>query len=437
MQFFFKYTTLIIFPLLVLQCKSQESSNSAKNTSISPNEEISNEVSVQELEDIIAPIAVAEKIKVGAARYDTYLPLLKGKRVGIVTNQTGVIMHSDTGELYDTIDYPQHTVDFLLQKGVDIRTIFAPEHGFRGKADAGETVKNGKDVQTGLPIISLYGKNKKPYDAQIADLEVIIYDIQDVGARFYTYISTMSYVMEAAAENGKKVIIFDRPNPNGNYIDGPILKKAFTSFVGMHPVPIVYGMTAGEYAQMVNGEKWLKNKIQCDLTVIPVENYTHDMHYHLPIKPSPNLPNDQSIKLYPSTCFFEGTNVSEGRGTDKQFQQYGSPYLKGFNYTFIPQPNEGAKNPRYKGETCYGEDLSYISAPESIELKWLIKAYKSNSKQPFWIKNSGEFWIDKLAGTDDLRQQIDQGWTEDQIKATWQEGLEKFKIIRSKYLLYP
>lgn len=381
-----------------------------------------------------------ERIYMGAENPELYLTLMLNKRVGVVTNQTGVLFKGTP--LFSTstlkLEKDIHLVDFLVEKKVDVKKIFSPEHGFRGDADAGETVKSGKDVKTGIPIVSLYGNNKKPTKEQLADLDVILFDIQDVGARFYTYISTLHYVMEAAAENGKKVILLDRPNPNGHYVDGPVLKKEFKSFVGMHPVPVVYGMTIGEYAKMINGEKWLENGIQCDLTVIPLKNYTHRRHYILPIKPSPNLPNDKSINLYPSTCFFEGINGSEGRGTAKPFQVYGSPYLQNMNYSFTPKPNSGAKNPRFNGVECFGEDLTETNFLTEINLSWLIKAYQNyESEEPFFIKNSGEFWIDKLAGTDELRKQIEMGWTEEEIKATWEEDLEKFQKTRRKYLLYP
>lgn len=371
----------------------------------------------------------------GAEQPDLFISKLKNNRIGVVTNQTGVVPIKNTNK--STVEYLS-TVDFLIENGIIVKKIFSPEHGFRGNVDAGETVKSGKDTKTGLPIISLYGKNKKPSKEQIADLDIIVFDIQDVGARFYTYISTLHYIMESAAENNKKVIVFDRPNPNGHYIDGPVLEKEFKSFVGMHPVPIVYGMTIGEYAQMINGEKWLKNEVQCNLEIIPLKNYTHQTRYSLPIKPSPNLPNDHSINLYPSTCFFEAFNGSEGRGTDLPFQVYGSPYLKNMPYQFIPKPNQGAKNPRFNGQICHGEDLSNTPLLSQISLKWLLNAYKNyKSSEPFFIKNSGQFWIDKLAGTDEFRKQIEQGWTEEKIKETWQEDLDGFKIIRKKYLLYP
>lgn len=385
-----------------------------------------------------------QQIISGAQQSSLYLPLIKGKKVGVVTNQTGVLsvlrkvscekdpVTSDCAKI-DSISI----VDFLIENGVVVKKIFSPEHGFRGDADAGATVKSGKDIKTGLPIVSLYGKNKKPSKEQISDLDLIVFDIQDVGARFYTYISTLHYVMEAAAENNKKVMVLDRPNPNGHYIDGPVLDMKFKSFVGMHPVPIVYGMTIGEYAQMINGEGWLTKKIKCDLQVIPLLNYKHDSKYSLPIKPSPNLPNDQSINLYPSTCFFEAFNGSEGRGTDKPFQVYGSPYLKNMTYQFVPKPNAGASNPRFKGEICYGEDLSNTPFLSEINLEWLIKAHQNyQGNDAFWIKNSGEFWIDKLAGTAELRKQIDAGLNENEIKKTWQNGLNDFKKIRAKYLLY-
>ncbi|MFV0530993.1 MAG: exo-beta-N-acetylmuramidase NamZ domain-containing protein [Flavobacteriales bacterium] len=351
-----------------------------------------------------------------------YLSLLKNKRVGVVTNQTGQIKN-------------QHLVDFLLSKGIQITTIFSPEHGFRGEADAGEKVKDGKDPKTGLPIISLYGKNRKPTTSQLINIDVLLFDIQDVGVRFYTYISTLHYVMEAAAEQNKKIIVLDRPNPNAHYIDGPILEKEYKSFIGMHPVPVVYGMTIGEYAKMINGEKWLEKGLVADLHVIKIDHYTHQMPYELPIQPSPNLPNAQSISLYPSLCFFEGTTVSVGRGTDFPFQVYGAPYLKG-DFQFIPNPNQGAKQPKNQGEVNYGTDLRNYPKLNRLNLSWLIEAREQNRplSDTFWLKNN---FINLLAGTKKLRQQIDQGMNEDQIRATWQPDLDQFKKIRKKYLLYP
>lgn len=380
-----------------------------------------------------------ERIYAGAENPELYLTLMLNQRVGVVTNQTGVLfvgtqLYSSSAE---KLKEDMHLVDFLVSRKVDVKKIFSPEHGFRGDADAGETVKSGKDSKTGLPIVSLYGDNKKPSKAQLEDVDVILFDIQDVGVRFYTYISTLHYIMEAAAENGKRVIVLDRPNPNGHFVDGPVMQDKFKSFVGMHKVPVVYGMTIGEYAKMINGERWLSNSIQCNLTVIPLKNYTHRRHYILPIKPSPNLPNNKAINLYPSTGFFEGFNGSEGRGTDKPFQIYGSPYLVNMPYEFVPKPNAGAKAPRFNGQICYGEDLSETPFLSEINLEWLIKAYNNyKGKDPFFIKNSGKFWIDTLAGTDELRKQIEQGFTQEQIKATWQKDLEAFMQVREKYLMY-
>ncbi|MBO9583953.1 MAG: DUF1343 domain-containing protein [Flavobacterium sp.] len=359
-------------------------------------------------------------IKTGADNYEKYLPLLKNKKVGIVTNQTGILTNKT------------HVVDFLLEKKIAVQTIFAPEHGFRGTADAGEHVVDGKDQKTGLPIISLYGDNKKPKPAQLASLDVMIFDLQDVGARFYTYISSLHYVMEACAENNIPLIVLDRPNPNGSIVDGPLLEKEFTSFVGMHPIPLLHGMTIGEYAQMVNGEKWLKDGIQCKLTVIPCLDYKRTMPYSLLVKPSPNLPNDQSINLYASLCLFEGTNVSMGRGTEKQFQIYGSPYLANTSFSFTPKPNFGAKDPLYNGKECFGEDLTAYPKLKQLELKWLIKAYQNTSDKTKFFNG----FFTKLAGTKKLQQQIESGVSESEIRKTWQKDLEAFKKMRTKYLIY-
>ncbi|WP_413997946.1 exo-beta-N-acetylmuramidase NamZ domain-containing protein [Flavobacterium sp. W1B] len=360
------------------------------------------------------------KIKTGADNYEKYLPLLKDKKVGIITNQTGILSDKT------------HLVDFLLEKKIAIQTIFAPEHGFRGTADAGEHIVDGKDPKTGLPIISLYGDNKKPKPAQLAGIDVMLFDLQDVGARFYTYISSLHYVMEACAENGIPLIILDRPNPNGNIIDGPLLEKEFTSFVGMHPIPLLHGMTIGEYSKMINGEKWLKNAAQCTLTVIPCVDYNRKMEYSLPVKPSPNLPNDQSINLYASLCFFEGTNVSMGRGTEKQFQIYGSPYLTKTNFSFTPKPNFGAKDPLYNGKECFGEDLTTYPKLTRLELKWLIKAYQNTSDKTKFFNP----FFTKLAGTKKLQQQIESGISENKIRKSWQKDLTSFKKMRVKYLIY-
>lgn len=359
-------------------------------------------------------------IKTGADNYEKYLPLLKDKKVGIVTNQTGILSNKT------------HVVDFLLEKKIAVQTIFAPEHGFRGTADAGEHIVDGKDPKTGLPIISLYGDNKKPKVTQLAGIDVMIFDLQDVGARFYTYISSLHYVMEACAENNVPLIIFDRPNPNGRIVDGPLLEKEFTSFVGMHPIPLLHGMTIGEYAQMINGEKWLKDAVQCKLTVIPCVDYNRKMDYSLLVKPSPNLPNDQAINLYASLCLFEGTNVSMGRGTEKQFQIYGSPYLTKTSFSFTPKPNFGAKDPLYNGKECFGEDLTAYPKLNQLELKWLIKAYQNTSDKTKFFNA----FFTKLAGTKKLQEQIENGVSEDTIRKSWQKDLETFKKMRMKYLLY-
>lgn len=381
----------------------------------------------------------ATQIKTGADNYAAYLPLLRGKNVGIVTNQTGIVKYYPSIENLPkgiTCAEPAETtgsiVDFLINSKIDLTKIFAPEHGFRGTADAGELIKDGKDTKTGLPIISLYGNNKKPKPEQLQGIDIMVFDLQDVGARFYTYISTLHYIMEACAENNMPLIVLDRPNPNGNIVDGPVLEKEHTSFVGMHPIPVLHGLTIGEYAQMINGERWLKNGVQCKLTVIPCLNYTREMAYNLPVKPSPNLPNDQAINLYASLCFFEGTNVSLGRGTNKQFQIYGSPDLPNTGFSFTPMPNEGAKEPPLKGQLCYGEDLSKIEKVKRLELKWLIKAYietKDNSK--FFIP-----FFTKLAGTTKLQKQIESGVSEEDIRKSWKEGLAGFRAMRSKYLIY-
>lgn len=361
----------------------------------------------------------------GAERLSEYLPHIKNKRVGIVGNQTSIIP-SEAGSV--------HLVDTLLALNVDIVKVFAPEHGFRGTADAGEVVKDGKDPKTGLPVLSLYGNNKKPSPKQLEGIDILIFDIQDVGARFYTYISTLHYVMEAAAENAISLLVLDRPNPNGHYIDGPILEPAHKSFVGMHTVPVVHGLTIGEYAAMINGEKWLEKEIQADLRVVPMVNYNREKPYALPVKPSPNLPNQQAINLYPSLCFFEGTNVNAGRGTDKQFQVFGSPFLpeEKYTFTYTPQSNEGAKSPKHLGETCFGKDLSNYPRLDRINLKWLINAYKETANEKEFFNS----FFTKLAGTTKLQKQIEAGMTAEEIQESWKSGLERFQVVREKYLLY-
>lgn len=371
-------------------------------------------------------------IIVGANQTEAYLPLLKDKRVGIVANQTSVVFKVKSEKL--KVKSYTHLVDTLVTLQVEVKAVFAPEHGFRGTADAGEVVKDGIDVKTGLPIISLYGSNKKPTAGQLENIDIVVFDIQDVGARFYTYISSLHYVMEACAEQNKTLIVLDRPNPNGHYIDGPILEMEHSSFIGMHPIPVVHGLTIGEYAQMINGEQWLKNEVQCDLIIITVKNYNRNMAYRLPIKPSPNLPNDQAINLYPSLCFFEGTNVSAGRGTDLQFQIYGSPFLPKTDFTFTPKPNEGAKYPKHENKVCNGYNLNEAKLLSCLDLSYLINAYNTTeSKADFFLKNG---FFTKLAGTKTLQQQIEAGWSEDKIKATWTSGLDNFMVKRKPYLLY-
>lgn len=359
-------------------------------------------------------------LKTGAENYTAYLPLLENKKIGIVTNPTGIVENK------------KHLVDFLLENKVDLQKIYAPEHGFRGTADAGEVIKDGKDIKTNLPIISLYGNNKKPKPEQLENIDIIIFDIQDVGVRFYTYISTLHYVMEACAENNIELLVLDRPNPNGTIIDGPALEMDHKSFVGMHSIPVLHGMTIGEYAKMINGEKWLANGVTCNLTVIPCANYKREMPYSLPIKPSPNLPNDQSINLYASLCFFEGTNVSVGRGTEKQFQIYGSPFLLKTDFSFIPIPNFGAKEPMHKDILCYGEDLSKIKKVNRLELKWLIKAYANTSDKTVFFND----FFTKLAGTKKLQEQIIEGVSEKEIRKSWEADLNAFKEMRKLYLIY-
>ncbi len=385
----------------------------------------------------ILPKDVKLEIQVGAQATNNYLSLLKDKKVGVITNQTGVLSIDKINHTSDprntTISRKMvHLVDFLLEQKINIQKIYAPEHGFRGTADAGELIKDGKDTKTGLPIMSLYGNNKKPKPEQLAGIDVLVFDLQDVGARFYTYISSLHYIMEVCAENNIPLIVLDRPNPNGSIVDGPILEKEYSSFVGMHQIPLLHGMTIGEYAKMINGEKWLKNGVECKLTVIPCLNYSREMAYSLPVKPSPNLPNDQAINLYASLCLFEGTNISSGRGTEMQFQIYGSPFLPKSSFSFTPMPNVGAKDPMHNGKLCYGEDLTKIEKVKQLELKWLIKAYNTTSDKS---KFFNDFFV-KLAGTKKLREQIEAGISETEIRKSWEKGLNDFKEMRKKYLIY-
>jgi uncharacterized protein YbbC (DUF1343 family) len=361
-----------------------------------------------------------QSMLLGANRTDLYFSEIEGRSIGLLVNHTSIVDD-------------MHLVDFLLSKGMDIHTIFAPEHGFRGTADAGEHVKDGEDKKTGIPIVSLYGNNKKPTPGQLEGIDAVIFDIQDVGVRFYTYISTMHLMMEACAATGTKMIILDRPNPNGHLVDGPVLQKEFSSFVGMHAIPVLHGLTVGELAKMINEEGWLQDTATCDLMVVPMRNYRHSIRYLLPVRPSPNLPNEQAVMLYPSLCFFEGTQMSIGRGTQFPFQVIGYPDSHFGRFTFTPVSIEGmSKNPKYENQRCYGVDLRTVSAPDKLDVGFVIYFYRK------WEKKDDFFteYFDTLAGTDALRMQILQGKTEIEIRATWQPALQQYKALRKKYLIY-
>ena len=419
------FSIIIVFVLMLFSCGSKSDYDSVQLTGTSKTNQ-------SKIADTLELVLAAQDIVVGANQTHIYLPLLEGKRVGLVANQTSIVVKKSSQNIKNS-DYI-HLVDTLLESNIDIIKVFAPEHGFRGLADAGEFVKDGIDTKTNIPIISLYGKNKKPSPKQLEGLDIVVFDIQDVGARFYTYISSLHYVMEACAEAHIPVIVLDRPNPNGHYIDGPILEPQYKSFVGMHPIPVVHGMTIGEYARMINGENWLDNKAKCDLTIIEMKNYNHNRPYRLPIKPSPNLPNSKSINLYPSLCFFEGTTVNAGRGTSKQFQIYGSPYLDKtvYNFKYIPMPNVGAKYPKHKNVLCYGENLSNQKKLHKIDLSFLIKAYENSIDKTAFFND----YFTTLAGTKTLELQIKSGASEQEIKDSWKDGLSKFKNVRSQYTLY-
>lgn len=387
------------------------------------------------------PATAPKPILPGAERLDKYLPLIKDKKVAIFANHTSIVGKS-------------HLVDTLKHLGIDIKVIFAPEHGFRGTADAGEKIENATDPKTGVPVISLYGKKRKPSAEDLKDVDIMMFDIQDVGVRFYTYISSLEEYIESAIEHNKPVLILDRPNPNGFYIDGPVLEPAFRSFVGMQPVPVVYGMTIGEYAKMIVGEKWIPllktrpNTPVPKIIVIPCANYTHKSIYELPVRPSPNLPEIQSIYWYPSTCYFEGTVLSEGRGTDKPFQIFGHPSLPKNLYSFTPTSREGAKSPKLMGQLCYGWNLSgskeevLRKTDKRIQLSYLLNAYKLfPDKSKFFLTSKTDprpedYFFNKLAGNATLMQQIIDGQSEIEIRKSWEPGLNAFKIIRKKYLLY-
>lgn len=370
------------------------------------------------------PVYVNNEVITGAERIDQYMPLIQGKRIGMVVNHTSIVGTEQT-----------HLLDTLLKRNINIIKVFAPEHGFRGNADAGETVKDGKDSRTGIPIISLYGNNKKPTTAQLRDIDIIIFDIQDVGARFYTYISTMYYIMEACAENNKELIVLDRPNPC-DYVDGPILKPAFRSFVGMLPIPVLHGCTVGELAQMINGEGWIANKKNaCPLKVIPMSGWKHGQPYSLPVKPSPNLPDDQPIRLYASLCPFEATRISVGRGTTFPFQVLGAPNKKYGDFTFTPRSLPGFdKNPMHKGITCYGEDLRNVSDVNGFTLRYFLRFYRLSGEGAAFFARAR--WFDLLMGTDSVRKAILRGESKQEIRNSWQEELETYKEMRKKYLLY-
>ena len=364
-----------------------------------------------------------DRIETGAEQTGRYLPLLEGRRVGIMTNHTGTVGRT-------------HLVDTLRSLGVDIRVVFAPEHGFRGQADAGESVASYRDQKTGIDVVSVYGSTKRPPDSIMQRLDVLLFDIQDVGLRYYTYLSSMHYLMEACAANGKRLIVLDRPNPNGFYVDGPVLEAKHRSFVGMHPIPVVHGMTLGELARMIDGEGWLRDGLRCKLTVIPCRGYTHRSRYRLATAPSPNLPNMRAVYLYPSLCFFEGTPISLGRGTDFPFQAYGHPELQG-DFSFTPRSNAGAKNPPLKDKLCHGVDLRTSPSDERIwergvDLGYVIDCYRQlNLGEKFFTP-----MFDRLTGTDYVRQMILQGAGADRIKARWADDVERFKQTRKPYLLY-
>ncbi len=364
--------------------------------------------------------------KAGAEQFEEYLTVLKNKRVGMVVNQTSVV---DQG----------HLVDVLLAKGINIVKVFSPEHGFRGKADAGAKIDDQVDETTGLPLVSLYGKHRKPSAEMLDDLDIIVFDIQDVGCRFYTYISTMTYTMEACAENKLPIIVLDRPNPNGFYVGGPMLEDPLKSFVGLHNVPIVYGLSIGEYAEMVKGEQWINQAETLDLTVVYCRDYLRNMSFELPIKPSPNLPNLQSILLYPSLCLFEGTHISVGRGTEKPFQHLGHPSLNNYDYYFTPKSTEGASKPKHNNTYCFGIDLSRLSketiASEGFTLKYLLSFYEAMQPtgNPFFIDNN---FFDKLAGSSSLKQEVLEGKSLSEIASRWKRDLEGYMEIRKKYLFY-
>ena len=363
-----------------------------------------------------------QDIEPGSEQLNKYIPLLKNKNIGVVAH--------NASRLYS--NYNKHLIDILIENNINVRLIFAPEHGFYSNSPNGDLIEDSRDALTRIKIISLYGKNKKPLPEHLEDLDLILFDIQDVGVRFYTYISTLHYVMEACAEQNVPIILLDRPNPNGHYVDGPVLNNKYKSFVGMHPIPIVHGMTMGEYAKMINGEGWLNKKIECNLMVIPNKNYEHKSKYILPVRPSPNLPNNQAIYLYPSLCLLESTSVSIGRGTEKQFQIYGHPDFPKSDFKFIPKPNFGSKNPKWENMVCYGISLEKIKVSNKIYLSYLIDSYKKIPNKETFFKDSFE----RISGNEKLRKQLINKVSEIEIKKSWESELKKFKKIRKKYLIY-
>ncbi|MFQ3352058.1 MAG: hypothetical protein ACI914_001317 [Candidatus Marivariicella framensis] len=361
------------------------------------------------------------EILTGADQYDEYIPFLKNKTIGIVAHKAS------------RVNNEIHLVDFLVENKIKIKTIFAPEHGYDGRADNGDLLSDSKDQSTGLNIISLHGKIKKPLPEHLQGIDLMVFDLQDVGARFYTFLSTLHYVMQACAEANIPVLLLDRPNPNGHYVDGPVLDMKFKTYVGMHPVPIVHGMTLGEYASMINGENWLGKNLKCNLRIVKIKNYTHKTKYILPVRPSPNLPNNQAISLYPSLCLLEPTTISIGRGTEKQFQIYGHPNFPKSKFKFKPAPNFGSKSPKWNDNICFGVSLEKIEISDQLNLAWLIDAYNKLPKNYIFFKDSFE----RIAGTDNLRKQIINKVSINQIRKSWEPGLENYKKLRKKYLIYP
>ena len=416
-------STLFLVFVIAISCGNRSGNKNSIQTVVSQNTVNT---------DSIAGIQNS-KLILGANRTEAYLPLLKGKKVVVVGNPSSLILKKELPNGEKTY---VHLVDSLLSLDINLVKVFSPEHGFRGTADAGETVKDGKDPKTGLPVISLYGSNKKPKPEQLAGVDMLVFDIQDVGVRFYSYIATLHYVMQAAAEASIPVIVLDRPNPNGSYVDGPVMEAEHTSFLGMHAgVPLVHGMTIGEYAQMMAEEKWLKTQKDVDLTVIPMKNYDHKMQYSLPVRPSPNLPNDQAVMLYPSLGLCEGTTLNAGRGTKMQFQIIGAPFLPAEKYAFnyTPQPNFGSKNPKFKGENCNGLDLREVPRLNKVDLSFIINAYRNYEKKDAFF-NTKNFTAH--AGTAKLQKQIESGLSLEEIETSWQKEIQNFLNIRSKYLLY-